>query len=91
MINAPVIRAIQDLLRDRGVEQRQDERLGDFVARGLSISAAEAETFLQVVHDGGTVEEAAARAGIQAEVAGNTLLTDIAKVIGTALGRVSSL
>ena len=89
MINAPVIRAVQDLLRDRGVEQRQDERLGDFVARGLGISAAEAETFLQVVHDGGTVDEAAAQAGIRTEVAGNSLLTDIARTIGSALGRVS--
>jgi hypothetical protein len=89
MINAPVLRAVQDLLRERGYEQRENERLGDFVARGLGISEGEAEMFLQLVHDGVPVEEAAARAGIPEKVAGNALLTDIARAIGTALGRVS--
>lgn len=90
MINAPVIRAVQDLLRERGVEQRENEQLGDFVARGLDISGGEAEMFLQLVHDGVPVEEAMVRAGIPPTKAGNTLLVDIAKAIGVALGRISN-
>jgi hypothetical protein len=89
MINAPVIRAVQDVLRERGFEQRPNERLGDFVARGLGVSDAEAEVFIQSVHDGASLDEAQARAGIRVEPVGQTLLTDIARAIGAALGRVS--
>lgn len=89
MINAPVIRAVHDLLQERGIEQRPNERLGDFVARGLGISAAEAELFLTYVHEGASVEEAQARAGIHIEAGQHSLLLDIARAIGVALGRIA--
>ena len=89
MINAPVVSAVQDLLKERGVEERAGERLADFVARGLGISDAEAEAFLQRVHDGATVEQAQAEAGIRVEEKEQSMLVDIARVIGTALGRVA--
>ena len=89
MINAPVVRAVHDLLRERGFEQGPDERLGDFVARGLGISASQAELFLACVHEGASVEEAKARAGIDIEAGQQSLLIDIARAIGVALGRVA--
>lgn len=90
MISANVVKAVQETLRERGIEQKTDERLGDYVARGLGISDQEAETFLELVHDGHTVEEAQAKAGITVPNSGQSLLTDIAKAIGSALGRITS-
>ena len=89
MITANVIRAVQDLLKERGIEQRPNERLGDYVARGLGISDGEAEAFLEAVHDGASIEEAERKAGIQVEPAHRSLLTDIARAIGSALGRLA--
>jgi hypothetical protein len=89
MINAPVIRAVQDLLKSRGIEERQGERLADHVARGLGITDAEAELFLERVHDGATVEQAEEAAGINVDVVKRPLLVDIARAIGSALGRLS--
>lgn len=88
MINAPVIRAVQELLKSHGIEERPGERLSDFVARGLGITDAEAELFLERVHDGATVEEAEEAAGISVDVTKRGLLVDLARAIGTALGRV---
>jgi hypothetical protein len=90
MINAPVIKAVQELLQDRGIAQRQNERLGDYVARGLGISAAQAETLLEALHEGCTIEEAQRRAGVEALGANGGLLTAIAQTIGSALGKIQS-
>lgn len=76
MINAPVVRAVHDLLRERGYEQRPDERLGDFVARGLGISASQAELFLACVYEGASVEEAKERDGIHVEAGHQSLLIE---------------
>jgi hypothetical protein len=89
MIAANVVHAVQELLTQRGIEQRPNERLGDYVARGLGISNAQAEAFLDALHDGATVDEAEAKAGITVAPAHRTLLTDIAVTIGTALGRLA--
>jgi hypothetical protein len=88
MITAPVLNAVQQLLQERGIEKRNDERLGDYVARGLNITRAQADTLLEALHDGKTLEQAQAEAGI---VPGDSpgLLAEIAKVIGAALGRVA--
>ena len=88
MITANVVRAVEELLKERGVEQREGERLGDYVARGLHISDAEASAFLEHVHEGGTIEEAQRKAGISVDGPQSTLLTDIGRAIGTALGRI---
>jgi hypothetical protein len=90
MINAPVIRAVENVLHKRGIEQRPGERLGDFVARGLGISESQAETFLACLHEGASLQQAEAQAGINIDPDHHTLLIEIARAIGVALGRVSS-
>lgn len=62
MIQAAVIRAINELLEKRGIMQKPGEEMGDYVARGLGISAEQAEAFLQAVHDGVPLEEAERKA-----------------------------
>ena len=89
MITANVVRAVEELLKERGIEQREGERLGDYVARGLNISEAEAAKFLEYVHEGATIEEAQAKAGITVDGPRSSLLTDIGRAIGTALGRIA--
>jgi hypothetical protein len=89
MITANVVRAVEDLLKERGIDQREGERLGDYVARGLNISEAEASAFLEAVHEGATIEQAQVRAGIVVDGPTGGLLTDIARAIGSALGRIS--
>jgi hypothetical protein len=89
MITANVIKAVHDVLRERGIEQRPNERLGDYVARGLGVSDAKAEAFLEYVHDGASADEAKQKAGIETEGAENALLVEVARVIGSALGRIA--
>jgi len=89
MISAEVIKGVKELLEERGVAQRSGERFGDFVARGLGISAAQAETLLESVHEGHTVEEALQAAGLTSEQVNRDLLTQVARAIGAALGRVT--
>ena len=89
MITAPVTRAIEELLRGRGIEQKPGELLGDYVARGLGISASQAETFLERLHQGRTLEEAMADAGISGASKSHDLLVEVARAIGTALGKLS--
>ena len=83
------MKAVQELLINRGIEQRENESVGDYIARGLGISDAKAQTFIEALHGGASLEEAKAAAGIEVEDAGNTLLIDIARVIGSALGRLA--
>lgn len=90
MISAEVIKGVQELLEERGLRQKQDERLGDFVARGLGITAAQADALLSALHDGADVDEAVRIAGIQPGALDRDLLTRIARSIGTALGRAAS-
>jgi hypothetical protein len=90
MISAQVIKGIEELLGQRGVQIRNGERMGDAVARELGISPNQAERLLETLHDGGTVEEAVQRAGITGLApAHSELLNDLARKIGTALGRVA--
>jgi hypothetical protein len=89
MITANVVRAVEELLKERGIEQREGERLGDYVARGLNISDSEAAAFLEYVHEGATIEEAQQKAGISVDAPASTLLADIGRAIGTALGRIT--
>ena len=89
MITANVVRAVQDLLKERGIEPKEDERLGDYVARGLGVSDAKAAAFLEYLNEGVSAEEAQAHAGIEVGAPSQKLLNDIARAIGVALGRVS--
>lgn len=87
MMQANVVHAVQELLQERGIEKRVDERFGDYVARGLNLSSAQAERFIEALHEGKTTEEARAEAG----VTDSTLLADVARAIGTALGKAAGL
>jgi len=90
MITGQVIKGVEELLRERGVHMQGDERLGDTVARELGITPAQAERLLETLHDGGTVEEAIIAAGVPLLNAPHSeLMNDIARKIGTALGRLT--
>jgi hypothetical protein len=88
MITANVIKAVHDALQARGIEQRPEERFGDYVARGLGVSDAKAQAFLQYVHEGDSADVAKQKAGIETDDPG-ALLAEIARVIGSALGRLA--
>lgn len=88
MISAEVIKGVQELLEKRGLRQGEQERLSDFVARGLAISDHSAEVLLEALHDGADVDEAAHKAGVDAGAIDKHLLTGIAQAIGAAAGRV---
>lgn len=89
MISAEVIKGVNELLESRGIEQRQGERMGDYVARGLHISGAQADTLLSALHDGAEVDQAVAQAGIVPGAVDRNLLVDLARAIGGAVGRIS--
>ena len=90
MISAEVIKGVQQLLAERGVLPKADERFGDFVSRGLGVSARQAEVLLQSLHDGDTVEEAMRAADIDSNSVSEDLLVQIARAIGSALGRIAA-
>ena len=89
MISAEVIKGVQELLEGRGVQQRAGEKFADFVARGLGISARQTEILLDALHDGQDVEDAARAANIDPAAVSGDLLVQLARAIGTALGRMT--
>jgi len=84
MIHAETVKAVQQLLQDRGVEHRSQEPWGDYVARGLGVSGGKAEAFLEALHSGCSVEEAKRAAGI----ANGNPAVRIARAFGKALGKI---
>jgi hypothetical protein len=90
MIHAEAVKAVQELLVERGIEPREDERWGDYVARGLGVSDTQAEAFLYALDQNKTIDEACADAGISADRGEDGLLADIARAIGRALGSLNS-
>jgi hypothetical protein len=90
MINAEVIKGVHELLEDSGVKQAHQEAFSDFVARGLGISARQAQVLLQSLHDGGTVDEAVSAAGIEGAHVNHDLLIKVARLVGTTLGRIAA-
>jgi len=90
MVSAEAIKGVNDLLLERGIEQKPDERIADFVARGLGITPQQADVLLQAMHSGVAVDEAVVLAGIDlTAVADRDLLTRIARVVGSALGHLA--
>ncbi len=90
MITAQVVKGVEELLGERGVHMRNDERIGDTVARTLSISPRQADILLETLHDGGTVDEAISRAGITSlDAAHSELLNVLARKVGATLGRIA--
>ena len=90
MISANVIKGVHELLDERGVRPKPDETFGDMVARALGISGRQSEILLESLHDGASVDEAALAADIDTSQIQGDLLIRLAKVIGTALGRINS-
>ena len=91
MIHAETVKAVQELLRGRGIEQHENESWGDYVARGLEVSSGQAEAFLEALHAGCRVEEALRVAGISAPTGNGAVLKEIARTVGTALGKIARL
>ena len=89
MISANVIKGVHELLDQRGIRPKPDETFGDMVARALDISARQSEILLERLHDGASVDEAAAAAEIDITQIPGDLLVRIATAIGTALGRLN--
>lgn len=87
MISAETIKGVQELLEKRGIEQKQGERLSDYVARGLHLSDHQAEVLLEKLHDGAEVDDAVREAGIAPESMDRDLLTQLARSLGSAAGR----
>jgi hypothetical protein len=84
MIHAETVKAAQQLHEDRGVEHRTDEPWGDYFERGLNVSPAKAEAFLDALHNGCSVEEAKRLAGIP----DRDRAIRVARAVGTALGKI---
>ena len=88
MIHAEGVKAVQELLVDRGIELKEGERWGDYVARGLNLSETEADAFLAALDQNLSVEEALAKAQISPDRGSDGILVEAARVIGQALARV---
>jgi len=86
MIHAEAVKAVQELLVERGIEPREGERWGDYVARGLNVTDTQAESFLYALDQNRSIDEACAEAGI---TPGSGLLTDIARAVGRALAAIT--
>jgi hypothetical protein len=86
MISPEVIAAVHDLLQTRGLKQSPDEKLGDFVARGLGITPKQATDFLGALNDGNSIVEAQRMAGIPE----SGLLVEIGRAVGAALGKMTA-
>ena len=90
MIHAESVKAVQELLVERGIQQKEDERWGDYVARGLDVSDTQAESFLHALDENLSIEEACAAAGISPECAKDGIFVDIGRAVGRALGTIQS-
>ena len=90
MIHAEAVKAVQELLVERGIQPKEGERWGDYVARGLNVSDTQAEGFLHALDQNLSIEEACSAAGISQECAKDGILVDIAREVGRALGDVRS-
>jgi len=89
MISANVVNGVHELLEERGIRTKPDETFGDTVARALGISSRQSEILLESLHDGASIEVAVATAEIDTSHLEPDLLVQIARAIGTALGRVN--
>jgi hypothetical protein len=90
MVNAEVIKGVHELMGDAGVQPAPNESFGDLVARGLGISARQAEVLLSALHDGATVDEAVAKAEVDPANVHQDLLKKVARLIGSSLGSIAS-
>jgi hypothetical protein len=90
MINANVVKAVGEALEAHGVTARSDERMADTVARALHASQAQAEQWLEALSEGCRVEEANRRAGIIPRTENESVLSAVARSIGTVVSKIAS-
>jgi hypothetical protein len=90
MIGKEVASEVRELLLSRGVQQLEGEDLADFVARGLGITAKQAKAFLGALNDGNSIEDAQLIAGIESNIPAASLLVEIGRTIGAALGKLAA-
>lgn len=88
MIQANVVKGIQEVLTDAPVDPRQQETIAQHVARALHISEHQAEIFLEALDRGATLDDATAEAQIDPATVDQDLLTRIARAVGAALGEI---
>ncbi len=89
MISAEVIKAVERLLVERGYQPPPDQRLADYLADKLNISAHQTDVFLSTLNEGFDIEQAKAAAEIDELPHHSPLLSEIARAIGTTLGRLA--
>ena len=90
MINPNILKAVHELLQERGIDQKQNESLSDYIARGLNLSDGETVRLLEALDSGMTIEEAQKAAGVTLGPDHQGLALSIARAIGTALGKLTS-
>ena len=88
MISAEVIKGVHELFEGRGLHQKPGEQFGNFVARGLGISARQTEILLDTLHNGHDVDDAIRAADIDPSTVSGDLLVQLARCVGKALGGV---
>lgn len=89
MINPNVLKAVHELLQERGIDQNQNESLSDYIGRGLGLSDGETVRLLEALDSGMTIEEAQQAAGVTLSADHQGLAVSIARAIGTVLGKLT--
>ena len=89
MIQANVLKGIQQVLGAAGVDPKQDESIGQYLAGALRITEDQANRFLAALDRGSTIDDATVEAEIDTAGVNSDLLTKIARVIGSALGKAA--
>ena len=90
MINPNILKAVHELLQERGIDQKQNESLSDYIARGLHLSDGETVRLLDALDSGMTIEEAQKAAGATLSSDHQGLALSIPRAIGMALGKLTS-
>ena len=90
MINPNILKAVHELLQERGIDQKQNESLSDYIARGLDLSDGETVRLLEALDSGMTIEEAQKAAGATLSSDHQGLALSIPRAIGMALGKLTS-
>jgi hypothetical protein len=91
MINANVLKGINELLEQRGILLRSDQTFGDMVSRALNISNHQSEVLLEALHEGASVEAAASAAGIDPANTEYDVLIAIERAVRDARSRPNGL
>jgi hypothetical protein len=90
MIHPNVLNAVGEAFEAHHITPRPDEQMADTVARALRISEGDARRWLEALDEGCAVEEANRRVGIVSHKEIAPLLNTLARLIGKALGAISS-